>query len=142
MIRSSSSTEEAPDTQQECIVSSVFISSVNSFIMTMSQMEMRPPGFNARKISLYTRGLLSERLMTQFEIHTSAIPSAIGRFSISPNAEFYITVLLRLAISLDFASISGVISTPIARPLLPTAFAARKQSNPEPLPRSKTISPG
>ena len=51
MSRSSSSTEEAPLTQQECIVGSFFISSGICFMMTMSQMEIRPPGFSTRKIS-------------------------------------------------------------------------------------------
>ena len=51
IIFSKSSTEEAPDTQQECIASSFCISGVSSFMITMSQMEMRPPGFSARRIS-------------------------------------------------------------------------------------------
>lgn len=51
MMRSSSSTEEAPLTQQEYRAASSFIWAVSSFMMTISQMEMRPPGFSARKIS-------------------------------------------------------------------------------------------
>ena len=51
MMRSSSSTEDAPLTQQECILGSFFISSGICFRMTMSQMEIRPPGFRTRKIS-------------------------------------------------------------------------------------------
>ena len=47
-IFSSSSTEEAPDTQQECMASSSCISFVSSFIITMSQMDILPPGFKAR----------------------------------------------------------------------------------------------
>ena len=41
-----------------------------------------------------------------------------------------------------FRSISCVMSTPITRPVSPTARAARKQSKPAPLPRSRTVSPG
>ncbi len=52
MIFSSSSTEEAPDTQQECISGSSCISFGSSFIITMSQMEILPPGLRTRKISL------------------------------------------------------------------------------------------
>ncbi len=48
---SNSSTEEAPLTQQECILGSFFSSSGICFIMTISQMEIRPPGFKTRKIS-------------------------------------------------------------------------------------------
>ena len=44
----SSSTEDAPDTQHECIASSSCISGVSSFMITISQIEIRPPGFNAR----------------------------------------------------------------------------------------------
>ena len=51
IIRARSSTEDAPDTQQECILGSFFIFSGICFIITMSQMEIRPPGFNTRKIS-------------------------------------------------------------------------------------------
>ena len=51
MMLSSSSTEEAPDTQQECMLGSFCSSSGICFMMTMSQMEIRPPGFKTRKIS-------------------------------------------------------------------------------------------
>ena len=51
MMRSSSSTEEAPDTQQECMLGSFCSSSGICFMMTISQMEIRPPGFKTRKIS-------------------------------------------------------------------------------------------
>lgn len=51
MMRSSSSTEEAPLTQQEYRAASSFIWAVSSFMMTMSQMDTLPPGFSARKIS-------------------------------------------------------------------------------------------
>ena len=40
------------------------------------------------------------------------------------------------------SSISGVMSTPITRPLGPTCRAARKTSMPPPEPRSRTVSPG
>ena len=46
--RSNSSTEEAPLTQQECILGSFFSSSGICFMMTISQMESRPPGFSTR----------------------------------------------------------------------------------------------
>jgi hypothetical protein len=43
----------------------------------------------------------------------------------------------RRALSRAFVTISGVISTPMTRPLFPTRFAARKQSKPPPLPTRK-----
>src|SRR4030043_1445507 len=46
-----------------------------------------------------------------------------------------------MALLLAFSTISGVISTPITLPPPPTLLAARKQSNPAPEPRSRTVSP-
>src|SRR5205823_408470 len=46
------------------------------------------------------------------------------------------------AFSRALAIISGVMSTPMTLPVLPTRLAARKQSKPAPLPRSSTVSPG
>ena len=40
------------------------------------------------------------------------------------------------------ASISAVMSTPIARPVAPTFLPAMNTSNPPPAPRSSTTSPG
>ena len=48
MSFSNSSTEEAPLTQQECILGSFFSSSGICFMITISQMESRPPGFKTR----------------------------------------------------------------------------------------------
>lgn len=48
IIFSNSSTEDAPDTQQECMASSLFISSVSSFMITISHREILPPGFSTR----------------------------------------------------------------------------------------------
>ena len=48
MSFSNSSTEEAPLTQHECILGSFFSSSGICFMITMSQMDSRPPGFKTR----------------------------------------------------------------------------------------------
>ena len=48
MSFSNSSTEEAPLTQQECMDGSFFSSSGICFMMTISEMEIRPPGFSTR----------------------------------------------------------------------------------------------
>lgn len=45
---SNSSTEEAPLTQHECMLGSFFSSSGICFMITISQMEIRPPGFKTR----------------------------------------------------------------------------------------------
>ena len=45
---SRSSTEDAPLTQHECMLGSFFSSSGICFVITMSQMEIRPPGFRTR----------------------------------------------------------------------------------------------
>ena len=48
MSFSRSSTEDAPLTQQECMLGSFCSSSGICFMITMSQMEIRPPGFKTR----------------------------------------------------------------------------------------------
>ena len=48
MSFSNSSTEEAPLTQHECMLGSFCSSSGICFMITMSQMESRPPGFRTR----------------------------------------------------------------------------------------------
>ena len=48
IIRARSSTEDAPDTHQECILGSFCSSSGICFMMTISQIEIRPPGFSTR----------------------------------------------------------------------------------------------
>jgi hypothetical protein len=45
------------------------------------------------------------------------------------------------ALALALSTISQVMSTPMTFPLDPTFSAARKQSNPAPDPRSRTLSP-
>ena len=45
---SSSSTEDAPLTQHECMLGSFFSSSGICFMITMSQMDSLPPGFRTR----------------------------------------------------------------------------------------------
>jgi hypothetical protein len=73
---------------------------------------------------------------------TSTWASATGRCSISPRRKstFFASTLRAFARAL--LTMSGVMSTPITRPVGPTCRAARKQSMPPPLPRSSTVSPG
>ena len=83
--------------------------------------------------------------MTQFEITRPTDASSIGSDSIRPlrNSTFSRPVRWANTLALRQArrSISGVISTPIARPAAPTFSAARNTSRPAPLPRSTTTSP-
>jgi hypothetical protein len=44
----------------------------------------RPPGTSTRHASASTRGLSTDRLSTQLEITTSALPSSTGRSSMYP----------------------------------------------------------
>ena len=84
--------------------------------------------------------------MTQFEMTTSTEASSTGRASMVPsrNSTFERPVVAKnlTAFLRARASISGVMSTPIARPPSPTFWAARNTSLPAPLPRSSTTSPG
>src|SRR5210317_1981475 len=71
----------------------------------------------------------------------STLLSATGRFSISPNRNSTCFVPIFSAFLLDLEIMSGVMSTPITFPVSPTSLAAKKLSNPPPLPRSTTVSP-
>ena len=114
----------------------------NSAVATTSEMARRPPGFKTRYASRKTCALSGDRLMTQFDMITSATPSARGRCSISPRRNSTLAKLPFTALERAFDTMSGVMSTPITRPVSPTSRAARKQSKPPPEPRSTTTSPG
>mmetsp|Transcript_9723 Transcript_9723/g.28734 ORF Transcript_9723/g.28734 Transcript_9723/m.28734 type:complete len:208 (-) Transcript_9723:369-992(-) len=113
-----------------------------SRVRSTSEMEMRPPGARTRFISRYTCGFSGDRLMTQLEITQLATPSPTGRCSISPRRKETLATPSLRAVDRALASISGVMSTPMTWPVLPTCWAAMKQSMPAPLPRSTTTSPG
>ena len=84
----------------------------NSRLVTTSETAKRPPGLRTRCASRRTRGLSTDRLMTQFEMITSTDWSGRGMPSMSPlrNSAFVIpaSVWLRRANS----SISSVMSSP------------------------------
>ena len=120
---------------------SALTSSGNWAMATMSEMASLPPCFKARKASSNTLSFWDERLMTQLEMMTSTAPSSSGRFSIYSRRNSTLLSPAFAALARALCIISGVISTPITRPLSPTALAARKQS-PPPLHRSRTFSPG
>ena len=69
---------------------------------------------------------------------TSTELSATGRFSISPSLNSTFVYFPFLAFALALSIISGVMSTPITLPCLPTLLAAKKQSKPAPAPKSRT----
>jgi len=52
-----------------------------------------------------------------------------------------LVMLILVAFWLARSSITWLMSTPIVFHIMPTLFAARKISNPAPLPRSMTVSP-
>ena len=143
-ISSVSDTNTAPATQPINASTISRTVSGNGLNNARSETAIRPPGFNTRAISRQTCGLSGERLMTQFEIITSTLASATGKCSISPrrNSTLSKPVFSRYTTALRraFASISAVISTPMARPVAPTLRPAMKTSNPPPAPRSSTTS--
>ena len=108
----------------------------------MSEMAKRPLGLSIRKASRYTFNLSGDKLITQFDMIISALLSATGRCSISPNRNSTLAAPIFSAFFLALEIISGVMSTPMTCPLSPTCLTARKQSKPPPLPRSTTVSPG
>jgi hypothetical protein len=80
--------------------------------------------------------------MAPLEMTTSTDASGSGMASISPGWNSHqAAVPASLAASSARAHISGRRSTPIARPVSPTAWAARMVSMPPPLPTSSTVSP-
>jgi hypothetical protein len=109
--------------------------------MTMSETINLPPGLSTRKASPKTLALSGDRFITQLEIITSTELSATGRFSISPRRNSTFSYPPLRAFALAFSSISGVMSTPMTCPVLPTLPDARKQSKPAPEPRSRAVSP-
>jgi hypothetical protein len=68
--------------------------------------------------------------------------TATGKYSISPNRNSVLVKPPLAALLRALLIISGVISTPMTRPVSPTWRAAKKQSKPAPQPRSNTTSPG
>ncbi len=144
-MRSVSETRTAPATHPTNASTICDTAAGSGLSNARSDTATRPPGFRTRAISRHAWDLSGERLMTQLEITTSIQASATGRCSISPKRNStlsnpdrsrYWVIFLR---ALD--NISGVISTPMARPFVPTFRPAMKTSNPPPEPKSSTTSP-
>mmetsp|Transcript_18302 Transcript_18302/g.25449 ORF Transcript_18302/g.25449 Transcript_18302/m.25449 type:complete len:209 (+) Transcript_18302:622-1248(+) len=133
-----------PPIQPQMSLLSFLRSSGISVCITMSLIASLPPGLRTRYASLNTDCFSVDRLMTQFEIITSAVESPIGICSISPSRNSQIPYLDKSVFLLARAlcTISGVMSTPITLPFGDTCGAAMKASRPPPLPRSTTTSPG
>ena len=136
--------DAAPDTPaaQERLVGGQF-GRPSGRTFTTSAMANRPPGFSTRNASRNTCALSGTRLITQFEMITSPVASAIGRCSSSPRRNSTLA-------GPDAGSV-GRVPWPASRASCPrrsrglsgpTCFAARKQSKPAPLPRSISTSPG
>ena len=132
----------APATQPHSSALSDASSAGSGLIFTTSEIASRPPGFSTRNASRNTCALSGTRLITQLEMITSPVPSAIGKCSISPRRNSTLPAPTRAALSRALFSISCVMSTPITRPSGPTCRAASRQSKPAPLPRSISTSPG
>ena len=109
-------------------------------VATTSEIAMRPPGLSTRIASRKTAPLSGDRLITQFEMMTSTDASGTGRCSISPNRNSTFVASIRRALSRALVTISGVAFRP-SRPARPRD-SPPGLSNPAPLPRSSTVSPG
>src|SRR5437588_9299210 len=72
--------------------------------------------------------------MTPLLITTSAQPSSTGSASARPSRNSTLCAPSASAVSVDFFSISLVMSTPTTVPFSPTWWAATKESNPAPEP--------
>jgi hypothetical protein len=105
-------------------------------------MPIRPPGLSTRAISSKTAGLSCERLIAQLEITTSTEASGTGSCSICAGTNSTFSSRADRLAELARATISPVMSTPMTLPYGPTRAAARKESTPDPDPRSRTVSPG
>ncbi len=82
-----------------------------------------------------------ERLTTQLEMITSTVPFGRGIASISPFRNSTLVTPASAALARASASISSVMSRPMARPAGPTRRAERSTSIPPPEPRSSTVCP-
>jgi hypothetical protein len=131
----------APERQPMYAATDRWTAAGSGHTKTMSDTISRPPGLKTRNASRKTFFLSGERLMTQFDTITSTERSAQGRFSISPKRNSTLVKPPFRAFDLAFSIISGVISTPMALPFLPSFLEARKQSSPAPEPRSRSVSP-
>ncbi len=132
----------APATQPQTSARSAASSGVSSRRLITSEIASLPPGLRTRIASRNTCALSGTRLITQFDRMTSAVLSAIGRCSSSPRRNSTFPAPTPAAFSRALLSISCVMSTPMTPPSGPTCLAASRQSNPAPLPRSTTVSPG
>src|SRR5438270_4781084 len=101
----------------------------------------RPPGRRTRAVSRSTFALSPERLMTQLEITTWTLSSGSGMSSMYPFRNSTFATPASLALRRASASISSVMSSPIARPFGATRRALMSTSAPAPAPRSSTVSP-
>ena len=79
--------------------------------------------------------------MTQLLMTTSTDSAGSGMDSIVPRTNSTFVAPASAALRWARASISSVMSRPIARPVGPTRFADRSTSMPPPDPRSSTRSP-
>ena len=106
-----------------------------------SETARRPPGAARARPRAAPRRLSPERLITQFEITTSTVASASGISSMCPCTNSTFAAPAAAAFARASASISSVMSSPIALPVGPTRRALISTSAPAPEPRSSTVSP-
>ena len=137
-----SANERAPAMQPLNEPRSARSSALSASSATTSLIPIRPPGRRTRAISASTAALSAARLMTQLLMTTSIEAAGSGIDSIVPRTNSTLSTPASAAFRTASASISSVMSRPIARPVGPTRRAERMTSIPPPEPRSRTRSPG
>src|SRR5262245_7085370 len=102
----------------------------------------RPPGRStlASSFAAVARSMTYMRLSEA--MITSTLASLTGIASARPSARSTFVMRRPRSRSLALLSISGLMSTALMRPLVPTWFAAQIATAPVPVPRSRTVSPG
>ena len=95
-------------------------SSETGFWIVTSAIWIRPAGTSTRRIPAKTASLSGMTSMTPFEMTTSKLSSGNGSASASPSTNSTFSMPISAAAPRAFASISGVMSTPVTCPSGPT----------------------
>mmetsp|Transcript_136250 Transcript_136250/g.240821 ORF Transcript_136250/g.240821 Transcript_136250/m.240821 type:complete len:216 (-) Transcript_136250:246-893(-) len=113
----------------------------NGFCKTVQLTAIRPPGLSTLYTSRNAFGLDGQRQNAPFEMTASTEDPSKGKFSTSPCTKLHLLKPRSRALFSARTTSSADKSTPMVRPSGPTFSAARKESIPNPLPKSKTVSP-
>ncbi len=99
-------------------------------LRVISPNTIRPPGFSTRHASQKTRCLRMDMLTTPLEIMTSTLESGRGTSSMDPCRNSALLIFIKLAYSWALATISGVMSRPMALPFRPDSPGSEERVDP------------